>query len=35
VRGGKVPGVIMDTDQGSEYTAVRFRQACEPLGVRQ
>jgi hypothetical protein len=25
VRGGKVPGVIMDTDQGSEYTPVRFR----------
>jgi putative transposase len=35
VRGGAVPGVIMHTDQGSEYTASRFRQACERLGVRQ
>ena len=25
VRGGQVPGVIMHTDQGSEYTAGTFR----------
>jgi putative transposase len=35
VRGGSVPGVIMHTDQGSEYTARLFRQACERLGIRQ
>jgi putative transposase len=35
VRGGQVPGVIMHTDQGSEYTAHRFRQACRRLGIRQ
>jgi putative transposase len=35
VRGGTVPGVIMHTDQGSEYTAARFRQACTRLGIRQ
>jgi putative transposase len=35
VRGGAMPGVIMHTDQGSEYTARRFRQACERLGIRQ
>jgi putative transposase len=35
VRGGQVPGVIMHTDQGSEYTARTFRQACERLGVCQ
>ncbi len=35
VRGGQVPGVIMHTDQGSEYTAGRFRRACERLGIRQ
>jgi len=35
VRGGQVPGVIMHTDQGSEYTAGSFRQACERLGIRQ
>jgi transposase InsO family protein len=35
VRGGQVPGVIMHTDQGSEYTARRFRQACTRLGIRQ
>jgi putative transposase len=35
VRGGAVPGVIMHTDQGSEYTAVLFRQACGRLGIRQ
>jgi transposase InsO family protein len=35
VRGGQVPGVIMHTDQGSEYTAGLVRQACERLGIRQ
>src|SRR5260370_20977621 len=35
VRGGKVPGVIFHTDQGSEYTAAVFRAACERLGVCQ
>ncbi len=35
VRGGQVPGVIFHTDQGSEYTAGLFRQACERLGVTQ
>jgi putative transposase len=35
VRGGQVPGVILHTDQGSEYTARTFRQACERLSVRQ
>jgi len=35
VRGGQVPGVIFHTDQGSEYTAGTFRQACERLGIRQ
>jgi putative transposase len=35
VRGGAVPGVIMHTDQGSEYTAGLFRAACTRLGVRQ
>ena len=35
VRGGSVPGVIMHTDQGSEYTARLFRQACARLGIRQ
>jgi putative transposase len=35
VRGGQVPGVILHTDQGSEYTAKAFRQACERLSVRQ
>jgi putative transposase len=35
VRGGNVPGVIMHTDQGSEYTAGSFRQACQRLGIRQ
>ncbi len=35
VRGGSVPGVIFHTDQGSEYTAGSFRQACERLGIRQ
>jgi transposase InsO family protein len=35
VRGGHVPGVVFHTDGGSEYTAHRFRQACQRLGVRQ
>jgi putative transposase len=35
VRGGTVPGVIFHTDQGSEYTARAFRQACERLGIAQ
>ena len=37
VRGGKdaVVGVIMLTDQGSEYTAKIFRAACTRIGVKQ
>jgi transposase InsO family protein len=37
VRGGKeaVAGVILHTDQGSEFTAHTFRKACGRLGVRQ
>jgi transposase InsO family protein len=35
VRGGQVAGVILHTDQGSEYTARTFRQACGRLGIRQ
>lgn len=35
VRGGHVPGVIMHTDQGSEYTAGAYRKACDRLGIRQ
>jgi transposase InsO family protein len=35
VRGGQVPGVIMHTDQGSEYTARLVRAACGRLGIRQ
>jgi putative transposase len=35
VRGGQVPGVIMHTDRGSEYTAGLVRQACERLGIAQ
>ncbi len=37
VRGGAqaVAGVILHTDQGSEYTAGSFRAACTRLGVRQ
>jgi transposase InsO family protein len=35
VRGGKVAGVICRSDQGSEYTSARFRQACERLGIAQ
>jgi transposase InsO family protein len=35
VRGGSVPGVVFHTDQGSEYTARTFRQACQRLGIAQ
>ncbi len=35
VRGGQVPGVLVHTDQGSEYTAKFFRQACSRPGVTQ
>ena len=35
VRGGQVPGVIMHTDQGSEYTAGTVRAACGRLAIRQ
>jgi putative transposase len=35
VRGGAVPGVILHTDQGSEYTAGLVRQACQRLGISQ
>jgi transposase InsO family protein len=35
VRGGQVPGVIMHTDRGSEYTAALVRQACSRLGIAQ
>jgi transposase InsO family protein len=35
VRGGQVPGVIMHTDQGSEYTAGLVRTACQRLSIRQ
>jgi putative transposase len=35
VRGGQVAGVILHTDQGSEYTAGLFRQACARLSIRQ
>jgi transposase InsO family protein len=35
VRGGAVPGVVFHTDQGSEYTARAFRQACGRLGIAQ
>ena len=37
VRGGKdaVAGVIMHTDQGSEYTAGTFRAACGRVGITQ
>ena len=35
VRGGHVPGVIMHTDQGSEYTAAAFRAACGRLSISQ
>jgi putative transposase len=35
VRGGQVPGVIMHTDQGSEYTAKAFQAACQRAGITQ
>jgi transposase InsO family protein len=37
VRGGRqqVAGVVFHSDQGSEYTATRFRQACSRMGIRQ
>jgi putative transposase len=35
VRGGTVPGVIMHTDQGSEYTARAFQAACQRLSIAQ
>jgi putative transposase len=37
VRGGKqaIAGVIMHTDQGSEYTAKTFRAACERMRIKQ
>jgi len=35
VRGGAVPGVILHTDQGSEYTARAFRAACDRMGIAQ
>jgi putative transposase len=37
VRGGKtaIAGVIMHTDQGSEYTADAFRTACGRCGITQ
>ena len=34
-RGGQVPGVIMHTDRGSEYTATLVQQACRRLSIRQ
>ena len=35
VRGGQVPGLIMHTDRGSEYTATLVRQACARLSISQ
>ena len=37
VRGGReaITGVILHTDQGSEYTARIFRAACTRMGIRQ
>ena len=37
VRGGKaaVAGVILHTDQGSEYTATNFQAACGRVGIKQ
>ena len=35
VRGGAVPGVVMHTDQGGEYTAGLFRAACQRLSISQ
>jgi len=33
--GGVIAGVVLHTDQGSEYTARSFRAACTRCGVRQ
>jgi len=35
VRGGQVPGVILHTDRGSEYTAALVRNACARLSIAQ
>ena len=35
VRGGQAEGVILHTDQGSEYTAGALRRACARLGIVQ
>jgi putative transposase len=35
VRGGQVPGVILHTDRGSEYTAGMVRRACQRLSISQ
>ena len=37
VRGGKqaITGVVLHTDQGSEYTAAGFRAACDRCGITQ
>jgi transposase InsO family protein len=35
VRGGRVPGVVLHTDRGSEYTAADFRAACVRMGITQ
>ncbi len=37
IRGGKdaIAGVIMHTDQGSEYTARTFQTACTRMGITQ
>ena len=35
VRGGQVPGVILHTDRGGEFTAGLFRAACQRLGISQ
>jgi putative transposase len=35
VRRGQVPGVIMHTDQGGEFTATVFRTACTRMGISQ
>lgn len=34
-RGGHVPGLVFHTDQGSEYTARTFRDACRRLSIHQ
>jgi transposase InsO family protein len=35
VRGGAAPGVVFQTDQGSEYTAGLVRAACTRLSIAQ